>query len=67
MQTFSARDKKVNRAKVIFAYELALYCSEGFDIYQDTPEEKLVARANHLEDLVNVDLEDNTHSAKIGG
>ena len=67
MQTFSARDKKVNRAKVIFAYELALYCNEGFDIYQDTPEEKMIARANHLEDLVNVALEDNTHSAKNGG
>lgn len=67
MQTFSARDNKKNRAKVIFAYELALYCNEGFDIYQDTPEEKMIARANHLEDLVNVALEDNTHSAKIGG
>lgn len=38
MQTFSA--KKNNRATMIRPYELALYCVQGYDIWQETPEEK---------------------------
>ena len=67
MQTFSARNTKTNKATVIFAYELALYCENGFEILQDTPEEKRIARAGHREDLANVALEDNAHSMKLGG
>ena len=67
MQTFSARDTKTNKATVIFAYELALYCASGYEIWQDPPEEKRLARADHTEDLVNVALEDNAHSMKLGG
>lgn len=66
MQTFSARDTKTNKATVIFAYELALYCAQGYEIWQDTPIEERIARANHLEDLINVALEDNANSMKIG-
>ena len=65
MQTFSARQE--NRAKVIRPYELALYVVQGFDIWQDTPEEKRIARAGHTEDLTNVALEDNAHTMRIGG
>lgn len=65
MQTFSAR--RENRAKSIQPYELALYAVQGHDIWQDTPEEKKIARAGHPEDLVNVALEDNSHTMKIGG
>lgn len=65
MQTFSARQS--NRAKNIQAYELALYAFQGYDIYQDTPELKQLARAGHPEDLQNVSLEDNAHTMKIGG
>lgn len=66
MQTFSARDTKTNKATVIFAYELALYCVQGYEIWQDTPDEEKIARANHPEDLTNVALKDNANSAKIG-
>ncbi len=65
MQTFSARQE--NRAKCIQPYELALYAVQGHDIWQDTPEEKKIARAGHPEDLANVALEDNSHTMKIGG
>lgn len=64
MQTFSARQE--NRAKVIQPYELALYAVQGY-IWQDTPEEKRIARAGHTEDLANVALEDNAHTMRIGG
>ena len=49
MQTFSA--KKNNRATMIRPYELALYCVQGYDIWQETPEEKRLARPGHPEDL----------------
>lgn len=65
MQTFSAR--KAGRAKVIQPYELALYAVQGHDIWQDTPEEKQIARAGHPEDLVNVALENNAHTMEVGG
>ena len=65
MQTFSARKK--NRAKTIRAYELALYCVQGNDIWQETPEEKQLARAGHPEDLETVALEDTAHTMKVGG
>ncbi len=65
MQTFSARQE--NRAKVIQPYELALYAVQGYDIWQDTPEEKRIARSGHTEDLANVALEDNAHTMRIGG
>lgn len=65
MQTFSARQE--NRAKSIQAYELALYAVQGYNIWQDTPEEKLIARAGHPEELADVALEDNAHTMKIGG
>ena len=67
MQTFSARDTKTNKATVIFAFVLALYCASGYYIWLDTPEEKRLARADHIEDLVNVALEDNANSMKLGG
>lgn len=65
MQTFSARKK--GRAKVIYAYELSLYAVQGHEVWQETPEKKIVARAGHPEDLANIALEDNAHSMKIGG
>ncbi len=65
MQTFSARVD--NRAKVIQPYELALYAAQGHEIWQDTPEEKRIARSGHPEDLENIALEDNSHTMKLGG
>ncbi len=65
MQTFSARQE--NRAKAIRPYELALYCVQGHDIWQETPEEKRLARAGHPEDLETVALEDTAHTMKLGG
>ncbi|SHJ87839.1 hypothetical protein [Hespellia stercorisuis] len=65
MQTFSAR--KEGRAKVIYPYELALYAVQGHEVWQDTPEEKVVARAGHPEDLVGIAFEDNSCTLKIGG
>lgn len=65
MQTFSAR--KENRAKTIYAYELALYAVQGHEVWQETPEEKRLARAGHPEDLTGVALEDNAHTMRIGG
>lgn len=65
MQTFSARKK--GKAKIIRPYELALYCVQGHDIWQDTPEEKRLARAGHPEELETVALEDNAHTMKLGG
>lgn len=67
MQTFSARSKDGKTAKVIYAHELALYAFQGFHVWQDTPEEKRLARAEHPEDLANVSLEDNAHTMRIGG
>ena len=54
MQTFSA--KKNNRATMIRPYELAMYCVQGYDIWQETPEEKRLARPGHPEDLETVAL-----------
>ena len=77
MQTFSA--KKNNRATMIRPYELALYCVQGYDIWQETPEEKRLARPGHPVlikhiggypgnyDLETVALEDTAHTMKLGG
>lgn len=65
MQTFSA--KKNKRATMIRPYELALYCVRGYDIWQETPEEKRLARPGHPEDLETVALEDTAHTMKLGG
>ena len=65
MQTFSA--KKNNRATMIRPYELALYCAQGYDIWQETPEEKRLARPGPPEDLETVALEDTAHTMKLGG
>lgn len=65
MQTFSAR--KEGCAKNIAPYELALYAVQGHEIWQNTPKEKIVARAGHPEDLVDIALEDNAYTMKIGG
>lgn len=65
MQTFSARQE--NRAKTIRPYELALYCVQGYEIWQETPEEMRVARAEHPEDLEDVAIEDTAHTMKLGG
>lgn len=65
MQTFSAR--KNGEGKFIAPYELALYAVREYEVWQNSPEEKLLARAGHPEDLVNVALEDNAHTMRIGG
>ncbi|MCU6686837.1 hypothetical protein G4363_07910 [Coprococcus comes] len=52
---------------MIRPYELALYCVQGYDIWQETPEEKRLARPGHPEDLETVALEDTAHTMKLGG
>ena len=42
-------------------------CVQGYDIWQETPEEKRLARPGHLEDLETVALEDTAHTMKLGG
>ena len=39
---------------MIRPYELALYCVQGYDIWQETPEEKRLARPGHPEDLEGI-------------
>lgn len=65
MQTFSARID--NTAKIIYAYELALYADKGYEIWQEEPVEKRIARGGHPEDLTGIALEDNARTMKIGG
>ena len=42
-------------------------CVQGYDIWQETPEEKRLARPGHPEDLETVALEDTAHTMKLGG
>ena len=65
MQTFSA--KKNNKATMIRPYELALYCVQGYDIWQEKQEVLRLARPGHPEDLETVALEDTAHTMKLGG